>query len=704
MSNRRPAPNPVRRRGHRLAGFTRLVLVLSLIHTSVFAAGSNELELAGVTVTPHVIASAMRYRRDPDPELGARVQLFVRNPSQKAVNLAADTPIRLREKSPDELLAQDEWSWHDFPSAWPKEPLALPPESLTAWSFNGKRSAWGIGKQARLVIGASGERPEAEFSVDVAAPTAWISAATFLAHDGSVTPDAMVLHVANERDESLSVISCRLWLPKSNQSWRTFYPMHEFANLETWPVDGVIPPHDRAMLRVRTGPLPLTYAVIELRMKRATGEELILWSHLRVKREAFDISGGWVQGGKEGRRTMTFEPFLKTLKRMHINTAHLADQFPGYTDQTAEDGLYTRYPLKFFNKLVPRAKYESAEMLPRIHAVEFLGEPQYGGGRPVPPMEVWRQLAPYQTTKLPTTVTHSEERIWRYYAGLSDFPHYDAYRVCAPSPDAWSKYDRWDGKSIRWGAPLETIGDMCRSLRELNRPMPTAYWSQGPHAGWNPAWGRHRASPTPDELRMQAYHALSSRITSLYWFNLSLPSLVKYRDTLDELTRVGREIRMLSPYYLSGNAYGYERVLRDGKPDWDLASIVSPEATLLFALDLDYYPDPEKNVFQFRPPREVRLSFRLPPWARSPVEVFRLDADGTYDVAFTLNATGIDISDTLHKVGVYVVAPSADTRAMLERKRQELLAYETGFDFNPATSDADFAQLVEFARETRGDL
>ncbi len=84
------------------------------------------------------------------------------------------------------------------------------------------------------------------------------------------------------------------------------------------------------------------------------------------------------------------------------------------------------------------------------------------------------------------------------------------------------------------GAPLETIGDMCRSLREISRPMPVAYWSQGPHDGWGGGFnlsGRKRRSPTPDELRAQAMHALATRITSLYWFNLSLKSLAKFPDT-----------------------------------------------------------------------------------------------------------------------------------------------------------------------------
>ena len=49
-------------------------------------------------------------------------------------------------------------------------------------------------------------------------------------------------------------------------------------------------------------------------------------------------------------------------------------------------------------------------MLPHIHAVEFLGEPQYGGGQPVPPQDVYEVLAPYAVTRLVATVVHREER------------------------------------------------------------------------------------------------------------------------------------------------------------------------------------------------------------------------------------------------------------------------------------------------------
>jgi hypothetical protein len=277
-------------------------------------------------------------------------------------------------------------------------------------------------------------------------------------------------------------------------------------------------------------------------------------------------------------------------------------------------------------------------------------------------------------------VTNSEERVWRDYAGLSDYPHYDAYRVVAPAADSWRAYDRWGGKQISWGAPLETIGDMCRSLRELSRPMPVAHWSQGPHDGWGGGFGwntRKRRSPTPDELRAQAMHALSTRITSLYWFNLSLKSLLAFPDTWEPISRIGREIHMLSPLYLSGDAFGFERVVdAEGKPDWDCASIVSEECAVLFANDLAYVPDPEDNTFHFGEPRDFSHAYRLPHWLRQPTDVFRVDADGVHDVQWSAEAGGVRIHHRCSRDAVFVATKLPGLRATIEDRRQAAMRVE----------------------------
>ena len=101
-------------------------------------------------------------------------------------------------------------------------------------------------------------------------------------------------------------------------------------------------------------------------------------------------------------------------------------------------------------------------------------------------------------------------------------------------------FDRYDTASVLprlhvvdfLDAPLETIGDMTLSLRDLNRTASIACWSQGSADDWEVYGGRKRTSPTPEELRAQACPALAQRITSLYWFNLSLKSRLKFPDLI----------------------------------------------------------------------------------------------------------------------------------------------------------------------------
>ncbi len=673
---------------------------MATLLTAVSAVSAAILSLDGVQVVPHVQSTEMQYRRKADFSLGARVELFLRNSSDRPLVLPASAEVRLRGRTPEELLREDAWAWHELPSAWGGDPITLPPGAMTVWKWNGKRADWGTNTQAELEATRPGIGGVERLKVPIESPSAWLSAVTFLGPRSAVQPDSMVLHVVNRTQGTLRLDACRLWLPESNATWRSLLAQAWITGrLERFPADGMIPAGGRGVALVATGPLPLTYAAIELRLVDAGGKPSTLWSHQRVKREAFDISGGWVQeaGGGEG-KPLESEAFHKTLRRIHVNTAQIQEQ-PGYTDRTGPDGLYSRYPLKYFSALTPVGHYDTDAMLPRVHAVEFLGEPQYGGGKPVPPQDCWKAMAPYASTRLPTSLTHSEERVWRFYAGLTDFPHYDAYRVTAPSPDAWAQYDRWGGERIRWGAPLETIGEMTRSLRDLNRPRPIAYWSQGPHHDWNGYGGRKRGSPTPDELRLQAWHALASRITSLYWFNLSVRSLVAFPDLIEPMTRVGREIRMLEEHFLEGDATYHRRVMRDGAPDWDLDVVAGPRGALMVALDLAYVPDPREREFRFGPPRETTFSFPLPAFVGNPVEVFRVDADGTTPVEHRIEGGRVVVRDRVSRVAVYVAAADDGERERIEARRRTLVAEEDGLGFDPGRKPEDLAVLRRLVRK-----
>jgi hypothetical protein len=633
-----------------------MVLLLTLGRVTPVSYGG---ELAGISIVPHRVDTTLQYRRPHDPNLAARVQMFVKGPAEfKQIN----------DKSPEQLLAAKAWAWHDLQNAPP-----IPAGALSVWNFNGLSSDWGIGKSFQL--SANGLE---ETAVSITEPQAWISSVTFLRSGQStpnVIPNQMVLFLQNNQDQPLDISEIRFWLPKDGTTWRTLWPQKPFAHATT------IPAREKACITVDTVELPLTYAAIEVVSNSGK-----LWSYLRVKREAFDISGGWVFDSKESWRELTAtdptsgkttNSFLDLLSSLHINTAHYQEA-RGYSDTL---DLVERNPLKRFAKLWPASQWESKDQLSTVHAVEFLGEPQYGGGKPVPPQEVYDQLLPYRESQLPTSVTHSEERIWRFYAGLSDYPHFDAYRVVAPAADAWRKYDRWDGQQISWGAPLETIGNLCRSQRELNRPMPCAVWSQGPHDGWGGGFSllgrRARRSPTADELRAQAMHALASRVTSLYWFNLSRNSLEKFPDTWEPMRRIGREIRMLEDIYLRSDAYEFSRQTQaDGKADWELSSLITADSMVLFAIDTNYTISPEKQEFIFGAPRPTQLSFKVPSWLAQPLLVRRVDADGLHPVVWTWHDQSIQIEDSASRDRIYVVAQSEGTFKAIESKRTAALEHE----------------------------
>lgn len=661
------------------------------------------LEIAGVTVTPHQQSSNLRYRRPPEPGgLGARVELFLFHPGPGTLSLSPEYPIRFDGMTPAERVTRGDWAWQDTPGSRPGETRRLDPGTLTVWAFNTRGQEWGTNTDHRLQCGPPGDT--LDFPLSIRPPGTLVSAVTFLGEGDALLPDRMVVHLENRAARPITPSRLRLWLPEDRSTYGVLHPRPWLAHLEPFGGHGRIPPARKGGFLVRTGPLPLTYAAVEVeiategtirevvdREDRPPGPDSV-WAHLRVKREKFDLGGGWVASAHAGGNMLQHEPYLRTLRRLHVSSG-MHQHVPGYSDLP---GRFEAYPLRYMNRLQPLEQYDTESMLPRIHAVEFLGEPQYGGGRPIPPQEVFSAFVPYATTRLPTSVTHSEERIWRFYAGLSDFPHFDAYRVSAPAPDAWSLYDRWGGPRLRWGAPLETLGDMTRSLRDLNRPRPVAAWSQGAHDGWDRYGGRTRTSPTPDELRAQAWQALAQRITSIYWFNLSLGSLVKFRDLLTPITRLNREILILQDFLLSGDDEQHRRESRNGIPDWDLASVAGPGGMLAVALDLGYTPDPEEKVFRFAP-REGDFRFRLPAHLPRPAAVFRVDAEGTHDVAFRLQDEEVIVTDRVHVVGIYVVARDPGLRAGLSRRQATLLAEEAGLGFDPAGNDADFRVLEQLA-------
>ncbi len=660
---------------------------MSVATTSRHIDAADGVELIGIQVTPHQFSPNMAWRQAPEPELSARVVLFVHNPSDEVRTV--DQPLRFDGQDPAALVANGAWSWQDPESTGA---FVLPPHGLRVVRWNGRSAAWGVGTRHTCSNGEVAAELPNGFALDfeIAEPKLWIQSLAFVRAANSPYPNRMLATVRNAADSEYRVHACRVWLPESNDTYGVLYPGPERTMVRPFPESGVVEPGEILGIDLEFDTLPLTYSAVEIQMRSVRDGTLeTLWSHMKIRPASFDISGGWIADIYKDKLSLLQEPYQKTLARMHINAGQI-EEVGGFTDNAE---VYAKLPIKRFNRLSDRSRYDNDSMIPTIHAVEFLGEPQYGGGRPVPPQEVFDALAPYNTWKIPTSVTLSEERTWRYYAGLSDYPHYDAYRVIAPAADAWSRYDRWNGKSIRWGSPLETIGDMTRSLREQSRPVSIGYWSQGAHHDWGGFLSPRRGSPTPDELRSQAWHGLGNGIASLYWFNLSVRSLAKFPDLIDPIARVGREIQMLRPELELGTSYTYDRTIaEDGQLQWDRTSIATADSLLMVAHDLSYQIDDKTRTFRFEP-RDGEFAFRLPTWLRDHVECFRIDADGVHDVEHVRRGNDLLVRDRVRVVGVYLATRDPQRRMQLKELHQQLIKADLELGFDPINNPEDLRSL-----------
>ena len=103
-------------------------------------------ELVGIHIVPHQFSSNLKWRQAPDPELGARVELFLQNKTRSAISIEPKS-LRFDSKMPDELLQSNDWTWHNTHHS---HEIELPEDSMTVIQFNGKRSNWGVASNHEL--------------------------------------------------------------------------------------------------------------------------------------------------------------------------------------------------------------------------------------------------------------------------------------------------------------------------------------------------------------------------------------------------------------------------------------------------------------------------------------------------------------------------------------------------------------------------
>jgi hypothetical protein len=233
---------------------------------------------------------------------------------------------------------------------------------------------------------------------------------------------------------------------------------------------------------------------------------------------------------------------------------------------------------------------------------------------------------------------------------------------------------------------------MSRSLRELSRPRPVAYWSQGAHHDWRGYGGRKRGSPTPDDLRLQAYHALASRITSLYWFNMGGKTVINNRGSLVEIQRVNREIMVVGSLLSKTTPSWWQNRFMD----IDLNVLAGPYFAALFAIDLKYEVL-KSNQFASAGKRSETMTFKIPAYLQKCDAAVKVTHEGISDVKVKIVEGNAEITDTFETNGMYILyhSETRDLKELLTKRFNQILATEASYQFDPINNNADFRLLSD---------
>ncbi len=595
------------------------------------ASAQDAPEIAGIAVTPHTTTAETRYHGRSVPR-GAWVQIIFRNPGPRPL----PAPNLVNGREPFQWLLTGEWSWMDAPRL-------IPANGYAVLSFNGITPEWRPG--ARILL----ENRRRSWRAELTLPQGPVSLSrvSFLPRSNLIA-----VHFLNDSTAAVRLESVTLHTgPRFDQ------PVPVASSFSA-----VAAPGDRGAALFLARELPSGYTLIEASFNNNVKQ----WSLLRIKDDAFDIGAGWLDTrAPNGRNPLEIPLFRSLLRRLHINLTH-SERDP------APDGQ----PFRRMSTFADIKKFSVPAEAASIHCADVVGEPQHSG---LTPWDVFRRLEPYRAGSYPTCLTLSEDLGFGFYAGLSDWPHFDAYRVNAPHADDWAGYERFGG--LVWGAPLESTGAMMRVLRQVSRPRPVAAWSQSAHYNWRfPMGGRSRLDPTPGEMALQAWQVIANGAQSLYWYSLESYSALRSPDLLQPTAEIGRLIRLLDEFLETGDASWHDR-----RSLFDLNVIAAPEAAILFAMDLDYRPDHESKTFVWPAPRTLDEEFHLPQWLRGAgLEVLRVTPAAVEPVPFEASSNGLRLRASVSGTALHIATKNKELSKRLKQKLEMLMAREAAESFDPA--------------------
>jgi hypothetical protein len=152
------------------------------------------------------------------------------------------------------------------------------------------------------------------------------------------------------------------------------------------------------------------------------------------------------------------------------------------------------------------------------------------------------------------------------------------------------------------------------------------------------------------------------------------------------MQRIGREIKLLERFYLTGTQWDYRRIMDGKNPQWDLSTLVSPEGIVMFALDLDYRADHKTKTFIYRNERKASFDFKVAEWVKSDWKLLKIGAEKIEEKEFQLNSKTHEItfSDVVSQDGIYLLLPNLSARDSIVKRFTDLLQQERDMEFKPS--------------------
>lgn len=633
------------------------------------------LEILGVTVVPHFISGEIpSSRRDERYNVaGSNVRIYIRNTSQDTVF----PKVTFNGQSGTELLAANMVSYCDVPETRKRNNISsqIPPGAIDYYLLNLIESSF-YTKGITIAFQDSVSGLTMKKKIEINKPDLYASRITFSSSTGSVIPDGFYMYFKNERGSNAIFNEVKIWSASERYTDHWWNKPIKPKNLQWFGRDNIIAHGSLNGAYVKTGNLHFGEAILEFSFT-IDGKKVNIFYTMKPMVINFDLGMGWGDEYLEGSLA-----FVKTMKLLHMNTVNgNAREF-----FTNADGRSEQYPMKVFSKLIGDAQTRDTLRINQIHGEENIGEPQL---HKLPAQDIYDYYSFFRQSAFPSTLTLSHEPGFNAYAGVVDFNHFDAYRVTSPHADRWGQYYKYGEKNVRWGAPLETLGDYMRTLNRISYPNRVAAWTQGMFNDWA---GYGRASyPNPLEIRIQAYEVVANGASSLYWFTLGGKHLMNHRFCLPEIQKVNREFMVVGELITKTVPWSWVNRFMD----MDYNVLAGPDYAILFAIDLRYGIS-KNNEFISSGPRTENLAFHLPEYLQNCNSAVKICHDGISQTNVKIENNKAFINDTFDTTAMYVLFDSsvsnlADT---LVKRFDDLVSLEKSYRFNPITSDIDWNILI----------